>query len=192
MRFPGRAAPAHPPRVRGWGTPGSPDPCGRAQPAHTLPPGGRLGNPGFPGPLRAGAARSNLPPGWEYGEPRVPHAPVGGRSPLQPSPRVGVWGTPGSPCPCGRAQPAPHPSPGWEYGEPRVPHAPARGRSPPTPSRAGERRAEGLLMPRTVNPMPGRARESMDMVFEKFIRYAGLAVGLKSSATECEARLRGL
>ncbi len=32
----------------------------------------------------------------------------------------------------------------------------------------------------------------MDMVFEKFIRYAGLAVGLKSSATECEARLRGL
>jgi len=30
------------------------------------------------------------------------------------------------------------------------------------------------------------------MVFEKFIRYAGLAVGLKPSATECEARLRGL
>jgi len=30
------------------------------------------------------------------------------------------------------------------------------------------------------------------MVFEKFLRYAGLAVGLKPSATECEARLRGL
>jgi hypothetical protein len=30
------------------------------------------------------------------------------------------------------------------------------------------------------------------MVFEKFIRYAGLAVGLKPSATECEGRLRGL
>jgi len=30
------------------------------------------------------------------------------------------------------------------------------------------------------------------MVFEKFIRYAGLAVGLKPSATGCEARLRGL
>jgi len=30
------------------------------------------------------------------------------------------------------------------------------------------------------------------MVFEKLIRYAGLAVGLKPSATECEARLRGL
>jgi hypothetical protein len=30
------------------------------------------------------------------------------------------------------------------------------------------------------------------MVFEKFIRYASLAVGLKPSATECEARLRGL
>jgi hypothetical protein len=30
------------------------------------------------------------------------------------------------------------------------------------------------------------------MVFEQFIRYAGLAVGLKPSATGCEARLRGL
>jgi len=30
------------------------------------------------------------------------------------------------------------------------------------------------------------------MVFEKLIRYAGLAVGLKPSATGCEARLRGL
>ncbi len=30
------------------------------------------------------------------------------------------------------------------------------------------------------------------MVFEKLIRYARLAVGLKPSATECEARLRGL
>jgi len=30
------------------------------------------------------------------------------------------------------------------------------------------------------------------MVFEKFIRDAALAVGLKPSATECEARLRGL
>jgi hypothetical protein len=30
------------------------------------------------------------------------------------------------------------------------------------------------------------------MVFEQLIRYAGLAVGLKPSATECEARLRGL
>jgi len=30
------------------------------------------------------------------------------------------------------------------------------------------------------------------MVFEKLIRYAGLAVGLKPSATECEGRLRGL
>jgi len=30
------------------------------------------------------------------------------------------------------------------------------------------------------------------MVFEKFIRYSGLAVGLKPSATECEARLRRL
>jgi len=29
------------------------------------------------------------------------------------------------------------------------------------------------------------------MVFEKFIRYAWLAVGLKPSATGCEARLRG-
>jgi len=29
------------------------------------------------------------------------------------------------------------------------------------------------------------------MVFEKFIRYAGLAVGLNPSATECQARLRG-
>jgi len=29
------------------------------------------------------------------------------------------------------------------------------------------------------------------MVFEKFIRYAGLAVGLKPSATEGEARRRG-
>ena len=30
------------------------------------------------------------------------------------------------------------------------------------------------------------------MVFEQFIRYTGLAVGLKPLATECEARLRGL
>jgi len=30
------------------------------------------------------------------------------------------------------------------------------------------------------------------MVFETFIRYAGLAVGLKPSARGCEARLRGL
>jgi len=30
------------------------------------------------------------------------------------------------------------------------------------------------------------------MIFEKLIRYTGLAVGLKPSATECEARLRGL
>jgi len=30
------------------------------------------------------------------------------------------------------------------------------------------------------------------MVFEKLIRYTGLAVGLKPSAMECEARLRGL
>jgi len=30
------------------------------------------------------------------------------------------------------------------------------------------------------------------MVFEKLIRYTGLAVGLKPSATGCEARLRGL
>jgi hypothetical protein len=30
------------------------------------------------------------------------------------------------------------------------------------------------------------------MVFEKFIRYAGLAVGLKPSAIGCEGRLRGL
>ena len=30
------------------------------------------------------------------------------------------------------------------------------------------------------------------MVIEKFIRYAGPAVGLKPSAMECEARLRGL
>jgi len=30
------------------------------------------------------------------------------------------------------------------------------------------------------------------MVFEKFIRYIGLAVGLKPSAMGCEARLRGL
>ena len=29
------------------------------------------------------------------------------------------------------------------------------------------------------------------MVFETFIRYAGLAVGLKPSAMGCEARLRG-
>jgi len=30
------------------------------------------------------------------------------------------------------------------------------------------------------------------MVIEKFIRYAGLAVGLKPSARGCEGRLRGL
>ena len=30
------------------------------------------------------------------------------------------------------------------------------------------------------------------MVFEKIIRYAGLAVGLKPSARGCEGRLRGL
>ena len=30
------------------------------------------------------------------------------------------------------------------------------------------------------------------MVFEKLIRYAGLAVGLKPSARGCEGRLRGL
>jgi len=30
------------------------------------------------------------------------------------------------------------------------------------------------------------------MVFEKLLRYASLAVGLKPSATGCEARLRGL
>jgi len=30
------------------------------------------------------------------------------------------------------------------------------------------------------------------MVIEHFIRYTGLAVGLKPSATGCEARLRGL
>jgi len=30
------------------------------------------------------------------------------------------------------------------------------------------------------------------MVFGQFIRYTGLAVGLKPSAMECEARLRGL
>jgi len=29
------------------------------------------------------------------------------------------------------------------------------------------------------------------MVFEKFIRYTGLAVELKPEATGCEARLRG-
>jgi len=30
------------------------------------------------------------------------------------------------------------------------------------------------------------------MVFERLLRYAGLAVGLKPSARGCEARLRGL
>jgi len=32
----------------------------------------------------------------------------------------------------------------------------------------------------------------VSMVFEKFIRYAGLAVGLKPSARGYEGRLRGL
>jgi hypothetical protein len=42
-----------------------------------------------------------------------------------------------------------------------------------------------------TNYLGSRCAEML-MVFEKFIRYAGLAVGLKPSATECEARLRGL
>jgi len=33
-------------------------------------------------------------------------------------------------------------------------------------------------------------RPSQLMVFEQLLRYAGLAVGLKPSATECEGRLR--
>ena len=37
-----------------------------------------------------------------------------------------------------------------------------------------------------------RASDCRVMVIETFIRYAGLAVGLKPSATGCEARLRGL
>jgi len=41
----------------------------------------------------------------------------------------------------------------------------------------------------SVHMSPGSAGK---MVFEKFIRYTGLAVGLKPSATGCEARLRGL
>ena len=46
-------------------------------------------------------------------------------------------------------------------------------------------------------PSPAWARLRNDppagcMVYEKLIRYTGLAVGLKPSAMECEARLRGL
>jgi len=39
--------------------------------------------------------------------------------------------------------------------------------------------------------MSFRFQRDAYMVFEKLIRYAGLAVGLKPSATECEARCAG-
>ena len=50
----------------------------------------------------------------------------------------------------------------------------------------------GTWFPRfyvSVHMSPGSAGK---MVFEKFIRSAGLAVGLKPSARGCEGRLRGL
>ena len=50
--------------------------------------------------------------------------------------------------------------------------------------------AEALWSLSDSSAMPGLAMGLM--VFEKLIRYAGLAVGLKPSAMECEARLRGL
>ena len=83
------------------------------------------------------------------------------------------------------------------YGETRFPHTSARGRvweGAALPrrtyvhSRSCAAEPHGRLMKmKHMNP-----RAVGLMVFEKFIRYAGLAVGLKPSATECEARLRGL
>ena len=74
----------------------------------------------------------------------------------------------------------PKPSRGWGHGETGFPHSPAG-------------RGDGeTWFPRfyvSVHMSPGSAGK---MVFEKFIRSAGLAVGLKPSATGCEARLRGL
>jgi len=60
----------------------------------------------------------------------------------------------------------------------------------PTPLREGQAfpRAGGWGNPVSPPPSP----RAYVVVFEKLIRYAGLAVGLKPSATECEARLRGL
>jgi len=64
----------------------------------------------------------------------------------------------------------------------------------PTPPPGG-RVWKGAALPRRmfIPSVRGGAAWTADMmVFEKFIRYAGLAVGLKPSATGCEARLRGL
>jgi len=46
---------------------------GRAQPSHTLPPGGGMGKPGFPIPLRKGCALTF--PGAGRGKTRFPHTP---------------------------------------------------------------------------------------------------------------------
>ena len=70
---------------------------------------------------------------------------------------------------CGEAQP------------PRIPLFP--------PAVAGRPGATPAVLP----PLAGNDRLVEGLwSFEQFIRYAGLVVGLKPSATECEARLRGL
>ena len=50
-------------------------------------------------------------------------------------------------------------------------------------------RFSGTIQEQCPFPPPAAV---IQMVFEKFIRYAGLAVGLKPSARGCEGRLRGL
>ena len=81
-------------------------------------------------------------------------------------------------------------------GETGFPHPSAdAGRRPAHPGPAPGRVWEGCALPRRmfIPSVRGGAAWTADMmVFEKFIRYAGLAVGLKPSATGCEARLRGL
>ena len=107
----GRSPPKPSHRVGVWGNQGSPYPCSRALPSHTLPRteagetrfpqlpaqglrlylpgGGGWGTPVSPSPC----GRVRPPCGRGHGEPRFPHAPAGGRGP----PAGGGVGKPGSP-----------------------------------------------------------------------------------------------
>jgi len=86
---------------------------------------------------------------------------------------------------CGEAKPPRTPLSFGGVGKPGFPTPPpAGGSGRAQPARASCRRA--------AQRHGAAPRAAPYMVFEKFIWYTGLAVGLKPSAMECEARLRGL
>ena len=114
---------------------------------------------------------------------------------LPDPPTVGGRGNPGSPYPCLRAQPSQTLPSGEGRGNPGSPYPCLKAQPSQTLPRAG---VWGNLVPPCSRQYPDRHAGDRQrtraplMVFEKLIRYAGLAVGLKPSARGCEGRLRGL